>query len=108
MITDNANNIVAAVRLNGWKDLPCFAHTLNLVVQDSLKACAQLAEIQKKCHDIVSYFHRSRKASDKLFSIQTRLKIDNHKLIQDVETRWNSVFYMFERLIGSHNNTVFA
>ena len=40
VITDNANN-VAAVRLNGWKHLPCFAHTLNLVVQDSLKADTQ-------------------------------------------------------------------
>ena len=65
VVTDNASNIVAAVRLNGWKHLPCFAHTLNLIVQDSLKAYTQLAEIQKKCHRIVSYFHHSNKASDK-------------------------------------------
>ena len=102
MVTDNANNIVAAVRLNGWKHLPCFAHTLNLVVQDSLKADTELAEIQKKCRDIVSYFHRSSKATDKLVAVQTRLKIENHKLIQDVDTRWNSVFYMFEWMIEQH------
>ena len=106
VVTDNANNIVAAVRLNGWKHLPCFAHTLNLVVQDSLKADTQLAEIQKRCRDIVSYFHCSSKASDKLFSIQTHLKIDNHKLIQDVEMRWNWVFYMFERLIEQHKGVI--
>ena len=82
--------------------MPCFAHTLNLVVEDSLKVDPQLSEIQKKCRDIVSYFHRSSKATDKLVSIQNRLKIDNHKLIQDVETRWNSVFYIFERLIEQH------
>ena len=102
VLTDNASNIVAGVRLNGWKHLPCFAHTLNLIVQDSLKADTQLAEIEKKCCKIVSYFHRSSKASDKLVSIQTRLKMDNHKLILDVETRWNSVFYMFKRLIEQH------
>ena len=101
-VTDNASNIVAAIRLNGWKHLPCFAHTLNLVVQDSIKADTVLAGIQKKCRDIVSYFHRSSKATDKLFSIQTHLKVDNLKLIQDVETRWNSVFYIFERLIQQH------
>ena len=95
-ITDNASNIVAAIKLNGWKHLPCFAHTLNLVVQESIKADTALAEIQKKCCDIVSYFHSSSKATDKLFSIQTRLKVDNLKLIQDVEIRWNSVFYMFD------------
>lgn len=48
LVTDNASNIVAAVRLNGWKHMPCFAHTLNLVVQDSIKADSQLPEIQKK------------------------------------------------------------
>lgn len=53
VVTDNANNIIAAVRLNGWKHLPCFAHTLNFVVQDSLKGDTQLAGIQKKWRDIV-------------------------------------------------------
>ncbi len=102
VITDNASNIVAAVRLNGWKHLPCFAHTLNLVVQNSLDGDTQLAGIQKKCRDLVSYFHRSSKATDKLISVQTQMKLDNHKLIQDVETRWNSVYYMFERLVEQH------
>ena len=31
--TDNAANITAAVKLAKLKHLPCFAHTLNLVVQ---------------------------------------------------------------------------
>ena len=30
--TDNANNIVAIVKQNKWKHLPCFAHTINLIV----------------------------------------------------------------------------
>ena len=34
-VTDNGANMVAGIRLNGWKHLPCFAHTLNLVVQDN-------------------------------------------------------------------------
>ena len=37
VVTDNAANIVAAIRLNGWKHVPCFAHILNLIVQDALK-----------------------------------------------------------------------
>ena len=82
--------------------MPCFAHTLNLVVQNALKADTQISEIQKKCCDIVSYFHCSSKATDKLVLVQNHLKLDNHKLIQDVDTCWNSVFYMFERLIEQH------
>ena len=56
VVTDNANNIVAAVRLNSWKHLPCFAHTLNLDVQDSLKADPELAEIQKKYQALCRIF----------------------------------------------------
>ena len=45
-VTDNAANIAAAVRLNGWRHVPCFAHTLNLVVQNSLSADTVLSSIQ--------------------------------------------------------------
>ena len=52
IITDNAANIVAAVNLLGWHHLPCFVHTLNLIVQDSLKAINGLPSLQQKCKDI--------------------------------------------------------
>lgn len=42
--------------------LPCFAHTLNLIVQDCLSCDPQLAEIQKKCCNTVSYFNLCIKA----------------------------------------------
>ncbi|KAH9632483.1 hypothetical protein HF086_011944, partial [Spodoptera exigua] len=30
IVSDNAANILGAVRLGGWRSLPCYAHTLNL------------------------------------------------------------------------------
>ena len=56
ILSDNVTNIVAAIRFTGWKHLPCFAHTLNLIVQDSLK---EIRCIQDKVKGIVEYFHRS-------------------------------------------------
>lgn len=46
IITDNAANMIAAVR-SKWKHLPCFAHTLNLIVQNALKEPAIAAIIKK-------------------------------------------------------------
>ena len=38
MVTDNAANVVAAVRHTAWANVPCFAHTLNLVIYEAIKA----------------------------------------------------------------------
>ena len=48
---------------------------------------------------IVSHFHKSSKATEELRQIQTLLNLPQHKLIQDVETRWNSSYYMLKRII---------
>ena len=102
MVTDNAANVVAAVRHTGWTHVPCFAHTLNLVVSEAIKADTKIHQLRKSCRDIVSFFHHSVKASEKLKEIQLQLGIPENKLIQEVETRWNSTYYMFERITEQH------
>ena len=97
--TDNASNMVAAARHNRWNHLPCFAHTLNLIVSNSLQEVPVVQAILLRCKNIVTYFHKSCKASDKLSSVQKRLNIDNHKLIQEMETRWNSSYYMLQKIV---------
>ncbi|XP_041846931.1 E3 SUMO-protein ligase ZBED1-like [Melanotaenia boesemani] len=98
VVTDNGANMVSAVHKAGWKHYPCIAHTLNLVIKDGIKAVPEVVQLLTKCSSIVSFFHHSAKATEKLKQIQKQLKGAEHKLIQSVETRWNSVFYMLERL----------
>ncbi|MGH0159335.1 UNVERIFIED_CONTAM: hypothetical protein FKN15_045766 [Acipenser sinensis] len=98
VVTDSGVNMVSAVHKAGWKHYPCFAHTLNLVVKDGIKAVPEVVQLLEKCSSIVSFIHHSTKATEKLKQIQKQLKVAEHKLIQSVETRWNSVFYMLERL----------
>ena len=100
--TDNAANATAAVRLCGWRHVPCLAHTLNLVVKAALASDDEVIQLKQRVKDIVSYFHRSIKASDELEKIQKQLSLPEHRLIQDVETRWNSTYFMFERYIEQH------
>uniref|UniRef100_A0A1X7U6N5 hAT-like transposase RNase-H fold domain-containing protein n=1 Tax=Amphimedon queenslandica TaxID=400682 RepID=A0A1X7U6N5_AMPQE len=81
-----------ALRITKWSHLPRFAHTLNLIVQGAIAADDQLSSLETKCKHIVSYFHRS-----------VTLNLPTHKLIQEVETRWNSTFYMFQQYLEQHN-----
>ena len=69
VITDNANNIVAAVRHNRWSHLSCFTHTLNLIVSNSLQEVPEVRLLLQCCKNIVSYFHKSCKTTDKLTAI---------------------------------------
>ena len=100
--TDNASNASNALQLCGWRHIPCLAHTINLEVKAAIASCDGAVQLQKKIKDVVSYFHRSVKATDELKKVQAQLSIPEHKLIQDVETRWNSSFYMLERYVEQH------
>lgn len=94
VLTDNVQTwLLLCAKQDGY--YPWFAHTLNLVVKYSIKALPHLLELQQKSSDIVAFFHHSTKAADKLKDIQKQLKVPEQKLIQAVETRWNSIFYIW-------------
>ncbi|CAB3227782.1 unnamed protein product [Arctia plantaginis] len=97
--TDNAANIKKAViDFLHKRHLSCAAHTLNLVVQDTIKENEVLIRLVEKCRVIVAYFRRSNNAAYKLKQVQEQMQLEPLTLKQDVQTRWNSVYYMLERL----------
>lgn len=104
VVTDNASNMTAALRLAQLKSVPCFAHTLNLIVQASINKDDILTDLRKKCRDIVSFFKRSTRASDALKCIQVESGRGNRKLVQECMTRWNSTFYMMERIVEEYKD----
>jgi hypothetical protein len=96
LVTDNAANMSATARLGGWKHLPCFAHSLNLIVQTGLK---KVQDTHIKVKAIVEFFKRSPQAAAKLRAMETQLGCQQLNVKQDMPVKWNSTKDMFERIL---------
>ncbi|KAL3831399.1 hypothetical protein ACJMK2_023150, partial [Sinanodonta woodiana] len=113
LVRDNGSNMVKAARVAKISDLGCYIHTLQLVVGESLKTQKAVRDAIAIARGIVSHFRHSSKATAHLKRIQESLNSNRtddvldvtdqvhpaHRLIQDVPTRWNSTYYMLERLL---------
>ena len=97
IVHDNASNITLAVQNLGWQSVPCFAHTLQLAVNNGLEVTQtnRLASVARKT---VGHFKHSSLDMTALKEKQQQLSVPQHHLIQDVATRWNSTYFMLERL----------
>jgi hypothetical protein len=98
LVHDNASNMTTAARELGWESLPCVAHTLQLAVNKGLNI-SQISRQSAVCRKLVGHFKHSSLAMTALKEKQEQLNLEKHHLIQDVSTRWNSTYFMFERLL---------
>lgn len=76
----------------------CIAHALNLVVKKGIDQTPGLGELREKNRKIVAYFRSSTVAKQQLSLYQEQMGKPVHKMIQEVDTRWNSTLEMFTRV----------
>ena len=76
----------------------CYAHTLNLAAQKSLKISA-VDRLWGRVRSVVEFFHRSCTGAELLQKKIELLNLPNHKLIQDACTRLNSAADMAVRYL---------
>lgn len=105
VVHDNATNMVACTNQlaqdPSWgtvQGVRCAGHTLQLCINSALKkdpVCRTVAAARR----LVSHFKKSAKATTALAEKQRELNVAEHKLVQDVATRWNSVYLMLDRLL---------
>ena len=96
--TDNGSNIVLAAEILEWQRMPCFSHTLQLAVEKAM-SLPEVSRAIARCRRLVSHFNHSSKSTYLLKQKQDNLHHPHHSLIQDVTTRWNSAYYMVQRVL---------
>lgn len=100
--TDNASNMVKTTRLFGQDQtasVRCFAHKLNLIVGDAFELSPFIKPVITKVRHIVTWFRQTIAASERLKNLQKDAELQPLRLIQDVDVRWNSQFYMINRFL---------
>ncbi|CAG8462304.1 6072_t:CDS:2 [Scutellospora calospora] len=99
---DNRSNIKLCLeklkRKYGIYKVHCFGHTLQLAIHDVLKGCSEIANLIKKCKDVILHFSGSPK--QKQFLLEAQIEMENWNnflfVVHDVSTRWNSTFYLLK------------
>ena len=89
--------------MSKYESVSCAAHTVQLSIEDSLHDCPNIQSILHKCERIVKFFKKSTSGYNRLVDAQRQLGLKELKLLQNVKTRWNSEFYMLERVYQNKN-----
>ena len=92
IVRDNGPNFVAGLRDAGMPNISCLAHTLQLVIDDGVLAQPCVVSLLAAGRRLVGHFKCSNANLHALSRIQEQLGLDNHQLIQDEPTQWNTSY----------------
>lgn len=98
LVTDCAANMIASANTLNVRHIMCITHVLNLIVKKALTLTPELEEMHSRGRRILGHLESSTTAKEKLLEVQRQMGWPEHKLIQEVDTRWNSPFTMLDRL----------
>nr|XP_009858708.1 zinc finger BED domain-containing protein 4-like [Ciona intestinalis] len=100
LTTDNAGNVVKALKDGSIGNVRCMAHTINLIVQNALNnAQRSVNNTVSRIRHIVGQFNRSPSKTSALRKYQLQHSDCALELIQDMPVRWNSTFAMIQRIV---------
>ncbi|XP_071052451.1 zinc finger BED domain-containing protein 4-like [Onthophagus taurus] len=100
ILRDKGSNMIKAMSTANFPDANCTIHQLQLCVRSAMETEEFISPVVTKCKKIATHFHHSLIAQNELKQIQTeRLNQTELCIVQDCSTRWNSTYYMMERIL---------
>lgn len=98
VISDNARSVQSGLDKAAIPHVGCISHSIQLSIKKGLDAQRVVIDATAVCRNVVTHFAL---AKTRLKEIQRGLPGDiKPKLpIQDVPTRWNSTYYMLQRML---------
>ncbi|XP_039676802.1 zinc finger BED domain-containing protein 4-like [Perca fluviatilis] len=104
ILRENARNMKAAMEDLAVPNLGSFTHPLQLVVHEGLMSQRSVSDALANSTKIVAHFKHSQLAQSCLEDLQHEMQgagttTTPTRLVQVVQTRWNSSFYMIKSLL---------
>lgn len=106
IVSDNGANVKAGLRQAELPGIPCSIHTLQLVVELGLKAQRVIIDTVARLRKISGHFRHSALANERLHKMQISYNCPEHKMVQDVATRWDSTYNMISRAVEQKKSLV--
>lgn len=97
-VRDDASSITAATHEGRFHHIGCIDHTLRQAISDSLKGDV-VSDLLMFARAIVGHFNHSQVARHSLEGVKNQLQLAKHQLVKECTTRWNSTYYMLEKLL---------
>lgn len=105
VLRDSSANMIKGMRLTEVPDFSCSAHILQLVVNEGINSQRAVMDIVAKLKSNATHFNHSILAKQHLKDIQKELYLQQHRIIQLVPTRWNSILHMLGEHAGAETAT---
>ncbi|MEE6508850.1 hypothetical protein FKM82_023263, partial [Ascaphus truei] len=92
-------NLVRAIKGAEYAHIPCFAHSMNLLVMDFLQNNRHITNLLGVARKACCHFFHSARARRILNELQYQNNLPKHPLKLETTPHWTSTYYMLERLL---------